>query len=96
MLLLSAALAVVATMDEIPQRQQQQHHQHERCGYFASRALCRYVYPQCKMTRTGAVPIPRRLCRSDCEALETNVCRTLYDLTKSHPAISKCTIPQFG
>ena len=73
-------------MDEIPHRHQ---HQHERCGYFAARALCHYAFPLCKMSPTRAVPTPRRLCRSDCEALETNVCRTLYDLASSHPAVSK-------
>jgi len=97
MLLLKAALAVIATVDEIPQRQR---HQHERCGYFAARALCHYAFPLCKMTPTRALPIPRHLCRSDCEALETSVCRTLYDVASGHPAISTYSTPtcisQFG
>ena len=90
-----AALAVIATMDEIPHhhhQQQQQQQQHELCGYFASRALCYYAFPLCRMTRAGAaaaVPTPRRLCRADCEALKTDVCRTLYELAKTHPAIGE-------
>jgi len=80
-------------MDEIPQQRQQQQHQHERCGYFAARALCHYTFPLCKMTHRAAVPSVRRLCRSDCEALETNICTTLYGLARNHPAISKCLQP---
>ena len=90
----SAALEVIATVHEIPKRRQHRQllrQQHQRCEYLASRAVCHYAYPLCAVTHRGAVPTPRRLCRSDCQALETDVCRTLYDLARTHPAISKWT-----
>jgi hypothetical protein len=79
-----AALSVIASLDSGGSQTDQQLFQ---CSGFIASALCQFVFPVC-ISRHQTIDI-QRLCRSDCLALENDICRTLYELIKSHPAISK-------
>jgi len=80
-----AALSVIASLDS--GGGQPDYQLYQCSGYIAS-ALCQFAFPVCVEQHNSLTDI-RRLCRSDCLALESDICSTLYDLSKTHAAVSK-------
>lgn len=59
----------------------------QSCAEFAVPSLCLAAFPLCD-DQSGK-PVPRQLCRDECEVLENDVCRLEYAVAKQHPLIGE-------
>ena len=59
----------------------------QSCAEFAVPSLCLAAFPLCD-DQSGK-PVPRKLCRDECEVLENDVCRLEYAIAKQHPLIGE-------
>ena len=59
----------------------------QSCAEFAVPSLCFAAFPLCD-DQSGK-PVPRKLCRDECEVLENDVCRVEYAVAKQHPLIGE-------
>ena len=50
-------------------------------------SLCHAAFPLCD-DHSGK-PVPKQLCRDECEVLENDVCRLEYAIAKQHPLIGE-------
>lgn len=73
----AAAFTVIATS----------HDMSPQCHKYAIPSLCFFVFPPCD-PRDGE-PVPRTVCRDECELLEHSVCRMEYTIAKRHPLIGQ-------
>ncbi|KAI1280314.1 Tyrosine-protein kinase transmembrane receptor ROR2 [Halotydeus destructor] len=74
---LSSAFTVVATSHDIS----------PACHRFAIPSLCFAAFPLCD--EDAKEPRPRKVCRDECEMLETSICRMEYTIAKKHPLIGQ-------
>ncbi len=51
----------------------------EECAKYALKAICLTTYPYCS---SSSKPKPVRLCREDCEALESSVCESDFRVAR--------------
>ncbi|XP_064477295.1 LOW QUALITY PROTEIN: tyrosine-protein kinase transmembrane receptor ROR2-like [Ornithodoros turicata] len=72
----AAAFTVVATS----------HDMSAQCHKYAIPSLCFFVFPPCE---GESEPVPRSVCRDECELLEHSVCRMEYSIAKRHPLIGQ-------
>ncbi|XP_065569518.1 tyrosine-protein kinase transmembrane receptor Ror-like isoform X2 [Artemia franciscana] len=79
---LSSAFTVITRSGDISQS----------CAEFTVPALCYAAFPLCD--DSSSRPMPRRLCRDDCEILEHDLCRLEYAVAKRHPLIDKVGLPE--
>jgi len=59
----------------------------QSCAEFAVPSLCHAAFPLCD-DHSGK-PVPKQLCRDECEVLENDVCRLEYVIAKQHPLIGE-------
>ena len=59
----------------------------QSCAEFAVPSLCHAAFPLCD-DQSGK-PVPKQLCRDECEVLENDVCRLEYAIAKQHPLIGE-------
>ncbi|XP_046446105.1 inactive tyrosine-protein kinase transmembrane receptor ROR1-like isoform X5 [Daphnia pulex] len=74
---LAAAFTVIAHSGDLSQS----------CAEFAVPSLCFAAFPLCD--DQGGKPVPRQLCRDECEVLENDICRMEYAVAKQHPLIGE-------
>jgi len=74
---LAAAFTVIAHSGDLSQS----------CAEFAVPSLCHAAFPLCD-DQSGK-PVPKQLCRDECEVLENDVCRLEYAIAKQHPLIGE-------
>lgn len=74
-ILSSAAFAVIASSN----------HLSSRCQEYGIPSLCFHAFPLCD--DSGDKPKPRRICKDECQILESDVCKTEYILAKRHKLI---------
>lgn len=79
---LTAAFSVVALSEDVSLQ----------CNRYAISSLCYYVFPLCEEDLVSIRPIPRKVCRDECELLESNICHMEYTIAKQHPLIGKADI----
>ena len=63
----------------------------QSCAEFAVPSLCFAAFPLCE-DQSGK-PVPRQLCRDECEVLENDICRMEYAVAKQHPLIGEQVYP---
>lgn len=71
----SVALGVIASSNDL----------REQCQKYAVASICHFSYPQCVGNQTTLPPI--RLCRDECEMLESEICNLEYTVAKEHGLI---------
>ena len=59
----------------------------QSCAEYAVPSLCFAAFPLCD-DQSGK-PVPRQLCRDECEVLENDICRLEYAIAKQHPLIGE-------
>nr|XP_042903811.1 inactive tyrosine-protein kinase transmembrane receptor ROR1 isoform X1 [Parasteatoda tepidariorum] len=74
---LTAAFTVVATSHDVS----------DECHKYAIPSLCFFAFPLCDTD--SPYPIPRQVCRDECEVLESNICRMEYSIAKRHPLLGQ-------
>lgn len=74
---LTAAFTVIATSQDVS----------EECHKYAIRSLCFFAFPLCDLD--SPYPVPRQVCRDECEVLESNICRMEYSIAKRHPLLGQ-------
>lgn len=74
---LTAAFTVIATSHDVS----------EECHKYAIRSLCFFAFPLCDVD--SPYPVPRQVCRDECEVLESNICRMEYSIAKRHPLLGQ-------
>lgn len=62
-----------------------------QCNRYAISSLCFYVFPLCDED-VYHHPAPRKVCRDECELLESNICRMEYAIAKKHHLIGQADI----
>lgn len=76
----TAALATIASANVIS----------EECREYAIPTLCYNAFPLCDEEVLGtSPPKPRFLCKDECLALESSLCKTEFDMARNHPLLSK-------
>ncbi|KFM72830.1 Tyrosine-protein kinase transmembrane receptor ROR1, partial [Stegodyphus mimosarum] len=74
---LTAAFTVIATSHDVS----------EECHKYAIPSLCFFAFPLCDTD--SPYPMPRQVCRDECEVLESNICRMEYSIAKRHPLLGQ-------
>ncbi|GFT86851.1 inactive tyrosine-protein kinase transmembrane receptor ROR1 [Nephila pilipes] len=74
---LTAAFTVIATSHDVS----------EECHKYAIPSLCFFAFPLCETD--SPYPVPRQVCRDECEVLESNICRMEYSIAKRHPLLGQ-------
>ncbi|XP_025080891.1 inactive tyrosine-protein kinase transmembrane receptor ROR1-like isoform X2 [Pomacea canaliculata] len=77
-----AAFAVIASSN----------HLSSRCQEYGIPSLCFHAFPLCD--DSGDKPKPRRICKDECQILESDVCKTEYILAKRHKLIGDSLLPK--
>uniref|UniRef100_T1IJ71 Tyrosine-protein kinase receptor n=1 Tax=Strigamia maritima TaxID=126957 RepID=T1IJ71_STRMM len=58
------------------------------CSDFAMPSLCLLSFPPCDESTTSD-PLPKLICRHECELLENDICRMEFAIAKTHPVIGQ-------
>ncbi|XP_014668164.1 PREDICTED: inactive tyrosine-protein kinase transmembrane receptor ROR1-like [Priapulus caudatus] len=80
---MSSALALMAMASELS----------ESCRQFAIPSLCYHAFPLCD--ESSSQPRPLKICKDECEILETDICEKEYSLAQVHPVLKdKVILPR--
>ncbi|GAB6022302.1 hypothetical protein CHUAL_006423 [Chamberlinius hualienensis] len=72
---LVAAFTVIASSGDLS----------KKCAEYAIPSLCYHAFPLCD--EISGQPIPKPICRDECEILENDICRMEYAIAKKHPVL---------
>lgn len=72
---MASALALMAMASELS----------DSCRQFAIPSLCYHAFPLCD--KSSGKPRPLKICKDECEILETDICEKEYALAQVHPVL---------
>uniref|UniRef100_T1KPM7 Receptor protein-tyrosine kinase n=2 Tax=Tetranychus urticae TaxID=32264 RepID=T1KPM7_TETUR len=64
-----------------------------QCHRFAISSVCFYNFPVCRTEPSGQLGI-RKICRDECEILESSICRKEYSMARNIPVINANLLPK--